>query len=115
MIVETQWRWTRIVALIATIAAFALPLLSLQDAHSGWSPADFVGRIERWGPAYALIAAGLGLAVALAAWAHDQRGRHVYALSLPVSRARYVLMRFGAGALFLAPAVIAVLLSAILV
>jgi hypothetical protein len=71
--------------------------------------------MQLWGVAYALLAGGAGLLMALIAWGHDHRGRHTYALSLPVSRARYVLMRLGAGAIFLAPPILAVLASSLIV
>jgi hypothetical protein len=115
MIVRTQWKWTRTLVLLATVAGFAVPLASLQSASSNSSPRGFVLTMQSFGVAYALLAAGVGLAVALAAWTHDQRGRHIYALSLPVSRARYVLMRLGAGAIFLAPPTVAVLIGALVV
>ena len=116
-ILETQWKWTRGVVLAATLAGFAIPIASLQAAHaaSNESQIEFVSTMQLWGAAYALLAAALGLFVAFAAWAHDHRGRHVYALSLPISRARYALMRFGAGATFLAPTVIAVFAACVLV
>lgn len=115
MILFTQWKWTRAVVLIATILGFAIPLASLQTASSARSAADFVARMQQFGIWYALLAAGVGLLVALTAWAHDQRGRHVYALILPVSRARYVMMRLAAGLSFLLPPAIAILLGALFV
>jgi hypothetical protein len=115
MMLLTQWKWTRAIVLIATILGFALPLASLQAASATSHAADFVARMQQFGVWYALLAAGMGLMVALTAWAHDQRGRHVYALALPVSRAQYVVMRLGAGASFLVPPTIGVLLGAILV
>lgn len=115
MILLTQWKWTRAIVLIATILGFAIPLASLQAASGSMNAADFVARMQRFGIWYALLAAGVGLMVALTAWAHDQRGRHVYALILPVSRAQYVLMRLGAGLSFLAPPTIAILLGALFV
>lgn len=114
-ILETQWKWTRGIVLVATLAGFAVPIASLQSAHAGESQIQFVDTMQLWGAAYALLAAALGLFVAFAAWSHDHRGRHVYALSLPVTRARYALMRFGAGATFLAPTVIAVFAACLLV
>jgi hypothetical protein len=54
-----------------------------------------------------VLALGLGLAVATLAWTYDHRGRHVYALALPVPRWHYVLLRFGAGAVLLGGPVIA--------
>lgn len=115
MVLLTQWKWTRAIVLIATIMGFALPLASLQAAGGAGRAADFVARMQTFGVWYALLATGMGLMVALAAWAHDQRGRHVYALTLPVSRAQYVMMRLTAGLAFLVPPALAVLLSAVFV
>jgi hypothetical protein len=114
-VTKTQWKWTRAVVTLTTLIGFAIPLGSLETARNAYSPSDFIIRMQTWGAGYALLAAGTGLLVALAAWSHDHRGRHVYALSLPVSRARYALLRFGAGAIFLIPPVIAVLISASMV
>src|SRR2546423_6684162 len=114
-IVETQWKWSRGAVLLATLVAFVIPLGSLQSAKDAWNPADFVTRMQVWGIAYALLAGAVGLLVALIAWGHDHRGQHVYALTLPITRARYVLMRLGAGMLFLAPPVVALLLSGLIV
>lgn len=114
-IVETQWRWTRAYALVGTVLAFVIPLASLQVAQNAETANGFVNVMSRWGVWYALLAAALGLVVAFMAWAHDHRGRHVYALILPVPRSRYALMRLGAGALFLVPPVAAVLLGGVAV
>jgi hypothetical protein len=114
-ILLTQWKWTRAIVLIATILGFALPLASLQTATSAGRAADFVARMQQFGVWYALLASATGLLVALTAWAHDQRGRHVYALTLPVSRVHYVMMRLTAGLSFLVPPAIAVLLGAVFV
>src|SRR3954463_15223225 len=100
-ITRTQWKWTRGVVLLATLVAFAIPLASLQAARDSYSAGDYVAQMQIWGVGYSLLAAGTGLLVALAAWSHDHRGRHVYALSLPVTRARYALLRFTAGAAFI--------------
>ena len=114
-IVETQWKWTRGYALVATILGFVIPLASLQAAHAKFEAGAFVSTMSAFGAAYAMLAGATGLAVGFLAWSHDHRGRHVYALSLPVTRARYSLMRLGAGALFLVPPVLAVLLGGIAV
>jgi len=71
--------------------------------------------MQAWGGFYGIAAAGLGLLVAMAAWRPDHAGHHVYALSLPISRARYAGFRFAAGMLFLAPALLALLLGAAVV
>jgi ABC-type transport system involved in multi-copper enzyme maturation permease subunit len=51
--------------------------------------------------------------MALLIWAPDHRGNHVYALSLPVPRWRYTLLRLAAGAVLLAPAVLALWIGAL--
>lgn len=114
-ILITQWKWTRGLVLLATLVAFALPIGSYQFARFEPTPSQFVMAMQSWGVGYAFLSAGLGLIVALAAWGHDQRGRHVYALSLPISRARYAGMRLLAGALFLIPPAVALLLGASIV
>ena len=109
MILLSQWKWSRLVVLAGTVAAFALPVLSLQAA-GGREPAvarELLASLERWGMSYRLLAAALGLLVAVAAWSADHRGRHVYALSLPLPRWRYVLLRLAAGWVLLAPVVVA--------
>lgn len=117
-IVATQWKWSRMMVLLAVVAGFALPLLTLQSAHTSLfgaaDPRQFLSAIAMWSPAYALASSGLGLLVALIAWSPDHRGRHVYALTLPVPRWRYALMRFAAGALFLVPPTAALLAGALL-
>ena len=114
-IARTQWKWTRSVVVLASIAAFGLPLASLQSARDTNTPQEFIARMQGWGVGYALLAAGVGLLIALAAWGQDHQGRHVYALTLPVTRARYTLLRFGSGALFLLLPVTAVLIGSLAV
>lgn len=115
-ITRTQWKWTRGSALLATLAGFLVPVMSVQTAQPAILHADqFVNQMQGWGSAYAVLAAGAGLMMALLAWGHDHRGRHVYALSLPVPRWKYALMRFGAGALFLLAPVAGVLAGALVV
>lgn len=114
-ILVTQWKSTRAVIFLATIAGFAIPLASAQSARSGFGAIDIIGRMQTWGVAYALLAAGAGLLVALAAWRADQHGKHIYALTLPVTRPRYALMRLGAGAVYLLIPILAVLVASVLV
>lgn len=115
VIVWAQWKATRALVLLTTVLAFALPLAALRAASDFARPSEFVTTMQEWGPAYALLAAALGLLVALGAWRRDHLGGHAYALSLPIARSRYVLFRFGAGALFLAPTVVGLLLGGLLV
>src|SRR5258708_5803149 len=85
----TQWKWSRLIILLGSIAAFALPIISLQGAARG-------------------------LVAAVAGGARDQRGRQAPALTLPLPRGRCVLLRGGGGAALLAIPVAAVFAGATL-
>src|SRR2546423_3256376 len=116
-ILYTQWKWCRLVILLATLAAFALPLLSVQGARGVvgyWETRQLLGSIQGWGVLYPVLATTVALIVAMVAWAPDHRGRHVYALSLPLPRWHYALLRFAAGATLLAAPAVAVWLGGIL-
>ena len=54
-------------------------------------------QLQSWGLFYPLLALCVGLLIALIIWMPDRAGRHVYALSMPLARWRFVLLRFGAG------------------
>ncbi len=119
-ILSTQWKWSRWLLLFGVLAAFAVPVLSVEPAgfvvdpgDVPWHAREVLATIERWSLAYPLIACALGLMMALATWMPDHRGRHIYALSLPVPRWRYALLRFGAGAALLAAPVLATLAGAL--
>lgn len=108
----TQWKSSKVVLLGAVVVAFTLPVISVRQVtflrDSPWLASLWLRALEPWGIWYGAIAAGLGLVIATSAWASDHRGSHVYALSLPIERWRYVLLRFGAGALLILPAVASV-------
>src|SRR5437763_14922640 len=114
----SQWKWTRLIVALGSIAAFALPLVSVQGAARADSnplqAGELLQAVQSWGTLYPVLAAALGLLGAIATWAPDHRGRHVHALSLPLPRWRYVLLRFGAGPTLLAAPVIAVSAGALL-
>src|SRR5437763_1316532 len=114
----SQWKWSRLIVLMGSVAGFALPLVSVHGAaredSSPLQAPELLHAVQSWGVLYPVLAATLGMLVAIASWTPDHRGRHVYALVLPVPRWRYVLLRFGAGALLLAAPITAVLLGALL-
>ena len=105
-ILFSQWKWSRLIVVLGTVAGFALPLISLQGAaRADRSPLEaeaLLHSVQGWGVLYPLLATALGLLVAIATWAPDHRGRHIHALTLPLPRWRYVLLRFAAGATVLA-------------
>ena len=113
-ILRTQWKWTRLAVLVAVLAAFAVPLMSVNSNLDVRTPRLLISNMQTWGVGYALLAGAVGLLVAWLAWASDHRGHHVYALALPVARWRYVLLRFAAGVLFLVPVVVALGAGALL-
>lgn len=114
-LMTVQWKWSKGAALLATICGFAIPMASVQTSMPEYmGPGSVVARMQEFGIAYALLAAGVGLAFALLAWSSDHKGRHVYALSLPIDRSRYAAMRFAAGALFLLLPALGVLLGCLL-
>lgn len=98
---ETQWKWSRAMLLLIAVVSFALPVVSLRAALGARSESLFIASMQMWSVGYAVVAAGLGLVMAILAWSYDHRLRHVYALSLPVARWRYVLMRFASGLVLL--------------
>jgi hypothetical protein len=118
VILYTQWKWSRIVVALGVLVAFALPILSVQGAGvtdpTRWDATRLLRSIETWSVWYATFALGIGLLVATTAWAQDHRGRHVYALSLPIPRWEYTLLRFAAGAVLLAAPVVALWIGALL-
>ncbi len=92
-ILRIQWKacWHLVIAL--SVAAFALPIVSVRV---GWHEAAsnlplFLTELELWGLFYPVLAGVSALIVALGIWMSDRRGGHVYALLLPVSRSRYLL------------------------
>ena len=116
-ILFTQWKWSRAPLALAACAAFALPLLSMRGGAFLFEELDarsVLSQMQSWGPAYSMGALSLGLLVALIAWRWDHAGRHVYALSLPVERWRYVAMRFVAGVITLLGPVVTLWLGAMI-
>src|SRR6058998_4429916 len=118
VLLYSQWKWTRLIVALGSIAAFALPIVSVQGAaRADASPlqaGELLQAVQSWGTLYPVLAAALGLLVAITTWAPDHRGRHVHALSLPVPRWRYVALRFGAGTALLAAPIVAVVAGALL-
>lgn len=108
-VLHALWSGLRLPVVLLSLIAFALPLLTV--TYGGGLQGAPTGRVAEWlyaaqqigvlMPGLALV---VGLLLGLGAWMHDHAGKHVYALSLPVSRRRYVWLRFAAGGtLLLAP------------
>ena len=114
VILMAQWKWTRLLLLPAVVVGFALPILSVQDLESSTASWYVIRDAAAWSVWFAAFAGALGLLVGTSAWLSDHRGGHVYALSLPVERWRYVLLRYGSGALLLVAPIAAMWIGALL-
>ncbi len=118
VILYSQWKWSRLIVAAGTIAGFALPIISMQGAagadRSPLQAQELLRAAQSWGTLYPVLAAALGLLVAIATWAADHRGRHIHALTLPLPRWQYVLLRFGTGVTVLTGPMLAVLVGAVL-
>lgn len=114
MILYSQWKGARLIIALGTVAGFLLPILSVQGAGSETETAELLQAIQSWGVLYPVLAAALAVLLAILTWSPDHRGRHVHALSLPLPRWRYALLRFGAGLVLLTPAILAVLVGTVL-
>jgi hypothetical protein len=116
-VLYTQWKWTRAALLVASIALFALPVTSVRQAGHGdqeWEAAEVLLSLSAWAPLYPITAALLGTLVAFVAWSVDHQGEHVYALSLPVPRWHFVLLRWSAGGVLLLLPVVALWIGLLL-
>jgi hypothetical protein len=110
-ILYTHWKWAGWLVVGAAVAAFAIPVASVRGAgavpDNGYEVSFMLQSMELWGYFYPVLAGAIGLILGITAWNADHAGRHVYALSLPIPRWHYALLRFGAGALLLLPVVAA--------
>jgi hypothetical protein len=103
-VLASQWRESRLAVLLLAGLAFVTPVLCLWGK---WSPSDpwiyqdLVRAMWQWGMAYPIIGLAAALALGLGVWRPDHRTRHVYALTLPVARSKYLFLRYCAGLVFL--------------
>ncbi len=104
-ILRTQWARTRLVLLLLCALAIGLPYWAVLPPGSVPPQARY-GDLQ-WllfseaakATFFPMLAALTGVLLAVLAWQADHAGRHVYALTLPVARWRYVVLRYGAGQL----------------
>lgn len=113
---RTHWLWSRLFLFVVTLAAFAVPLFMARvfSARAQITMISWALDAQRaYGFMYPILAGAVGLVLALTAWSADHRGKHIYALSLPIPRWNFVLLRFGAGAVLLALPVVGLWLGAL--
>jgi len=115
-VLRTQWKWSTTGVVVGTVVAFALPLMTVQGAgpaDATWIEAQNLLEAQRgWARWYPLLALAVGLLVGTGAWANDHRVHHVYALTLPVARWHFVLLRYAAGLVLLIAPMVALTVGA---
>ena len=100
-----HWKQIRFALLPFVVGSFALPLLAVQgmgtvpgmDA-STLDAYRIVSESRFWLPFFPLLAGAIGVTLGLSAWNWDHQLKHVYALSLPLERMEYTMLKMGAGA-----------------
>ena len=113
-----QWKWSRLSLLLLVVFFVFLPIwvgssIHLRAPGAAWGRlADTLQLVSGWLQLSVWVG---GFLLAMHAWRSDQSGHHVYALSLPVSRAKYVSYRYAIGALFCVLVTIAFWISAFVV
>jgi len=97
-----HWKQVRWPLLPFAVLAFGLPLLSIQGLGGDLISDPLIPAFSDWAivslPAYPALAFLTGVLLALTAWNWDHQLNHVYALSLPLARWEYALLKMGAGA-----------------
>lgn len=111
---RVQWKASSTAVFLLAVAGFIIPLLAVQQAgfsageRRAWDLVVMLSAVESVGGLFPIVAVVLGLTLSVSAWSADHQGDHVYALTLPVPRWYYVLLRFGAGAVLIVPVTAAV-------
>jgi hypothetical protein len=121
-ILFTQWKSGKVGIGMLAVVAFGLPLMAIQDfvvpehllGERGLTADILFNAWQAWIPLFPALAALSGILVALNAWNWDHKIGHVYALSLPLSRRNYAVLKAAAGATLLMIPVAALGVSSLL-
>ena len=111
---RVQWKASFTAVFLLAVAGFIVPLLAVQPAgfsagdRRAWDLVQMLASVEAASGLFPLLAIILGLTLSVSAWSADHQGDHVYALTLPVPRWYYVLLRFGAGVVLIVPVTVVV-------
>jgi hypothetical protein len=113
---RVQWRWLRAPLLILSACGIVAPAIGMgtlgMDGVS-WDPGVLIDRGEILGGVIAFYAVVAGLAAGHVLWSADDRVGHTYALSLPITRRRFVWWRAAGGLLALFVPALAVWIGSI--
>ena len=101
-----HWKQMRVPLALFVVAAFGLPLFSVQGLGTppGLDGASLdayrlMATAQAWLPLFPILAGSIGITLALSAWNWDHQQNHVYSLSLPLTRWEYTLQKLMAGAI----------------
>lgn len=118
VVLREQLRRVGPMLIALTAIAAALPVLSVRMLLGTGFAADsmlvLAGAANIAG-FFPLLAGFTGLTVGVSAWQSDHEGAHVYALSLPIPRWHYALVRLAAALLLVLPTLAGFALSATVV
>jgi hypothetical protein len=115
-----NWKVSKFAVAILLPLCLGLPIALLRlssDYAAAGSPTaalDMLRATQSWARVFPLLAGAAGCTIALCVWAWDHRTNHVYALSLPIDRWRYALLKLTSGISILAVLFVAVLVGALL-
>lgn len=119
-ILFTQWKVSRWAVLLLMPLCVGLPILIVRLAarmsQSVYADRalDMLRITSATSVVFPVLAALTGIAFALIAWDWDHRTNHVYALSLPIERWRYALLKMGAGLSGLALPILGIFVGALI-
>lgn len=101
-----HWKQVRLALIPFMVASFGLPLLTVQGMgtvagmdSSSLEAYRTLSESQFWLPFFPALAGAIGVTLGLSAWNWDHQLKHVYALSLPLRRMEYTMLKMGAGAL----------------
>jgi len=103
---KLHWKAAKWPMLPVLIAAFGLPMMAGRAAWGAEYSVDSLQTQSAWtvvsdaaayGLTFPILAAITGAVLGLTAWSWDHKYNHLYALSLPVSRWKYSVLKFGGG------------------
>lgn len=118
MILRTQWQWTRPFVAGFAVVAFLMPALAWRmGMRQGVNDpvTALLNGFDGLGPLLGFLALLGPFVLASYPWTIDAEAKHVYPLSLPLPWRRWVMMRWGAGALTLLIPALALYLGALFV
>ena len=100
-----HWKQIRVGLIPFILASFALPIMMVQGLgvapgmnSTSMEAYRMVNDFQVFLPLFPALAAAIGATLALSAWNWDHQHKHVWALSLPLARWEYAMLKMGAGA-----------------